>query len=145
MTGKPNIHFFFQKPANIPEKARLKTFIAGLLKKEKRKLNSLNCIFCSDKYLLEINQEYLGHDEYTDIITFNLSDTPQVIEGEVYISVDRVKENASKLKLSFRNELLRVIFHGVLHLCNYNDKTPHERAKMRKKEDKCLKEFHVKR
>ena len=77
---------------------------------------------CSDEYLLEINQAYLKHDDLTDIITFDLSDSPGVIKGEIYISVERVLDNALLFNTSFRDELARVVFHGALHLCGYKDK-----------------------
>ena len=98
----------------------------------------MNYIFCNDKRLLDINQQYLKHDYYTDIITFNLSEEDNKITGEIYISVDRVKENAELLGLSTAAELHRVIFHGALHLCGYKDKTSGEKVKMRGKEDYYL-------
>lgn len=102
---------------------------------EQEELWSLTFVFCSDEYLLSINKEYLNHDYYTDIITFNLANTGHPVEGEIYISLDRVKENAQKLNETYKNELHRVIFHGALHLCGYRDKTIEEQSKMRKKED----------
>ena len=101
-------------------------------------MGGLNYIFCSDKELLRINQEFLGHDFYTDIVTFELSETPGKIQGEIYISIDRVKENAKKLGVSFKSELHRVIFHGALHLCGYGDKTKSEKEEMRETEDYYL-------
>lgn len=97
----------------------------------------LNYIFCSDDYLLAINNQFLNHDTYTDIITFGLGETGD-IEGEIYISVPRVRENARTAGLAFHDELDRVIIHGVLHLLGYSDKTPRRKALMRKKEDACL-------
>lgn len=99
---------------------------------------SLDYIFCSDAYLLKINQQYLRHNDYTDIITFELSATSQT-EGEIYISVDRVKDNAMKFETTFSHELHRVIFHGALHLCGYKDKKKQEVLLIRKKEDEYLK------
>jgi rRNA maturation RNase YbeY len=94
-------------------------------------------MFCSDGYLLEINLKYLKHNTYTDIITFNLSDS-LTIEGEVYVSIDRVEENALRFKNSFETELLRVVIHGALHLCGYKDKTKTEKSMMRQKEDEYI-------
>ena len=102
------------------------------------KLDALRYIFCSDKYLLEINRQYLNHDYYTDIITFNLSNHPEAVQGEIYISIDRVKDNARQFNASFTQELHRVIFHGALHLCGYKDKTAKEEKLMREKEDQYL-------
>lgn len=98
----------------------------------------MNYIFCSDNDLLKINKAYLNHNYFTDIITFNLSDNKEIIQGEAYISIDRVMANAKRMKISFKNELLRVIFHGSLHLCGYNDKTNIEAGTMREKEDYYL-------
>jgi rRNA maturation RNase YbeY len=105
---------------------------------EKQELWSLTYVFCSDEYLLDINKEYLNHDYFTDIITFNLANTDQPVEGEIYISLDRVKENAQKLGQSYKDELHRVIFHGALHLCGFKDKALEEQTRMRKKEDEYL-------
>lgn len=102
-------------------------------------LENLTYVFCSDDYLHQINLEYLKHDTYTDIVTFNNSDLPdQVIVGDIFISVDRVRENAQDLTVSFTNELHRVIIHGVLHLLGYDDKDPASQAAMREKEDSYL-------
>ncbi|HEU5292637.1 MAG TPA: rRNA maturation RNase YbeY, partial [Cyclobacteriaceae bacterium] len=102
------------------------------------RLNSLNYIFCSDEYLKEINIEYLNHKTYTDIITFNYNPGEGELEGEIYISVDRVRENAKTFKSEFQTELHRVIIHGVLHLIGFNDKSKSEKAVMREKEDSYL-------
>lgn len=109
---------------------------------EKKSLAHISYIFCSDDYLLKINQEYLQHDFYTDIITFDLTEENGII-GEVYISVDRIKENAKKYSSSFLVESHRVIFHGALHLCNYEDKTKANKLIMTKKEDYYLTLFNI--
>lgn len=101
-------------------------------------LISLNYIFCSDEYLLSINQSYLQHDYYTDIITFDNSDEYSAVEGDIFISVDRVKENAEYEDISFHDELYRVIVHGLLHLIGFNDKVDEEAAVMRKMENNYL-------
>ncbi len=114
-------------------KTELKNFIESLFEKEKKKLEGLDYIFCSDEYLLQINQSHLNHDTYTDIITFDLSEGDGTI-GEIYISIDRVKENATQFNNPFSTELLRVVFHGALHLCGYRDKKKEDIDLMRKKE-----------
>ncbi len=132
---------FLHKGFTLSKRTDLKLFIRQLFKREKKRLATLDYIFCSDATLLVINQEYLQHDFYTDIISFDLSDSKNAIEGEIYISIDRVKENAALYNASFRQELHRVIFHGALHLCGYNDKTAKDLAKMRKMEEKYLQLF----
>jgi rRNA maturation RNase YbeY len=122
----------------IHNKTKLKTFLKSLFEGKGQKLRSLQYVFCSDTYLLEINQQFLQHDTYTDIITFELSEIPGETVGEIYISIDRVRENAKKFEVSEEQELHRVIFHGALHLCGYKDKTKIEAAKMREMEDECL-------
>jgi rRNA maturation RNase YbeY len=124
---------------NLLHKKRLKAFIALLFEKERTTLYTLNYIFCSDKYLLDINQKFLQHDFFTDIITFDLSEAPNYIVGEIYISIDRVKENALLMKTNREEELLRVIFHGALHLCGFKDKKQSDIKIMREKEDQYLK------
>lgn len=140
----PTIQFNFLKSIDLRDRTRLKQFLLSLFKKEGRKLGELQYIFCSDEYLLGINRQYLGHNYYTDIITFNLSERGHPINAEIYISVDRVRENAREFGASVRNELHRVIFHGALHLCGYSDKTKQEVKKMREMEEKYLRLwFHV--
>lgn len=122
----------------FPGKTALKQFIGELFKKEKKALESITYVFCSDKYLLKINQDFLQHDYYTDIISFELSEKGMPAEAEIYISIDRVKENAKMMGVSFKQEVLRVIFHGALHICGYKDKTRLEQQTMRLKEDVYL-------
>lgn len=112
----------------------LKLMVNQIFITEKVALSYINYIFCSDEYLLKINQNSLNHDYYTDIITFPLHERNKPIEGEIYISIDRVKDNAKSLKISFKTELLRVIAHGALHLCGYKDKTKAQILEMRNKE-----------
>ncbi len=123
----------------LANRKALKLFIERVFKQNNRKLINLAIIFCSDDYLLDINRRFLQHDYYTDIITFNLLDSSKLIEGEIYISVDRVRENALKNGAPVKEELHRVIFHGVLHLCGYKDKEPLEKAQMTAAENKQLK------
>jgi len=129
---------FLEVQFSFTQRTALKQFLIAMFKKEKKPLESLNYVFCSDEYLLEINNNYLQHNYYTDIVTFELSATDKTV-GDVYISVDRVKDNAENLEQSFKRELHRVIFHGALHLCGYRDKTAKEQEKMREMEDKYLK------
>ena len=116
---------------------KIKSWIISSAQKENKKIDELNFIFCSDNYLHKINLEYLKHDTYTDIITFDYS-AANVISGDIYISIDRIKENAKKFKQTTEKELLRVIIHGVLHLIGYKDKSPKEKSLMRAKEDAYL-------
>ena len=141
MSSSSKVCFFYEtRPFTLAERTRLKSFIETIFRKEGRVLSSLNYIFCSDKRLLEINRQYLQHDYYTDIITFDLS-ADHSITGEIYISIDRVKENARTLGTSFKSELHRVIFHGALHLCGYTDKKKEDIAEMRRREDYWLKKY----
>ena len=121
---------------SLRERTRLKKFISQLFKMEKKGLERLDYIFCSDSYLLEINRKFLNHDFYTDILTFDLSNNPKLTIGEIYISVERVKENAMELSNSFKEEIHRVIFHGALHLCGYKDKLKADILIMRQMENR---------
>jgi rRNA maturation RNase YbeY len=122
----------------FPNKTGVKSFIVSLFKKEKTKLSEINYIFCSDEMLLQINQDFLQHNYYTDIITFGLNEPGEPIEAEIYVSIDRVKDNAAQLKISYQEEMKRVLFHGALHLCGYKDKKKSEITLMRQKEDQYL-------
>ncbi len=131
---------FFSEEIRFNLKGQRKTadWIKSVVLTEGKALRSVNIIFCSDAYLAEINKQYLKHDTFTDIITFNLSSAPDQIEGEIYISIDRVKENALSLGFDFETELQRVIIHGILHLVGYKDKSSSQKSIMRKKEDASL-------
>ncbi|MDI9365059.1 MAG: rRNA maturation RNase YbeY [Flavobacterium sp.] len=131
------------KPLTLKNKTRLKQFIAGIFNHENKLLKKIDYVFCSDDYLLQLNNKFLQHDYYTDIITFPLSDKHQPIVGEVYISLDRVKDNASQHNTTLLDETLRVLFHGALHLCGYGDKSAKDIKTMRAKEDFYIKLFHV--
>ena len=115
----------------------IQDWLTKIIEQEGQQLSLLNFIFCDDDYLHKINVEYLNHDTLTDIITFPLAELP-TIEGEIYISIPRVRENATKFKTTFDNELHRVLAHGVLHLCGYLDKTAEEAQLMRQKEEEAL-------
>jgi rRNA maturation RNase YbeY len=129
------------KNATLGNRLALKAFIEKALKKEGMTIESLQYIFCSDKFLLDINKSYLKHDYYTDIISFDLSEIKGKLIGEVYISIDRVKDNAKTHKTILNEELLRVIFHGALHFCGYKDKKPADAKEMRAQENKWLKSY----
>lgn len=116
------------------EYAFLKNWLHKVVENEGKTISQINYIFCSDKYLLELNKEHLNHNYFTDVITFDYSEENN-ISGDIFISIDRIKENAEAYSVSFKNELSRVAVHGVLHLLNYDDKTPQEKKTMRNKED----------
>ncbi|MEY3368756.1 MAG: hypothetical protein RI973_1911 [Bacteroidota bacterium] len=113
------------------------SWLEGLIRREHCRLHCLNFIFCADDYLLKLNIEYLQHDTLTDIITFPYAEPPEV-EGDIFISVERIRDNAQTYQVSFEQELHRVMAHGVLHLCGYGDKTAAEATLMRKKENEAL-------
>lgn len=137
---KVQFYFLDRRPA-LKERTRLKLFIENLFTFEKKKLASLSYIFCSDEHLLGINKDFLKHDFYTDVITFDLSSSKTQMEGEVYLSIDRIKDNAQQLGVPLNEELHRVIFHGALHLCGYKDKNKNDSTLMRKMEDKYLRMY----
>jgi rRNA maturation RNase YbeY len=129
------------KSATLGNRTALKSFLQKQIKKEGLQIENLQYVFCSDKYLLDINKQFLAHDYYTDIISFDLSEQKGQLIGDIYISIDRVKENAKTMGTTQGNELLRVIFHGALHFCGYKDKKPADVKLMRTMEDKWLKAF----
>jgi rRNA maturation RNase YbeY len=139
-----SFHFLYN-PVPLRRRKKLKDFIASLFQEEGRRLEHLNYIFCTDEYLLQLNTTYLNHDTLTDVITFDLSENKGTIIGESYISIERVMENALLIHTSFTNELHRVIFHSVLHLCGYKDKTTQQKQEMRSKEDEYLDRYFVPR
>lgn len=121
----------------LKEKTRIKKWIAEVVKRDGKKLGDLGYIFCDDEYLLQVNIEYLNHDTYTDIITFDYVEG-DLISGDMMISVDRIRENAKTFGVAFEQELHRVIIHGVLHLLGNGDKSEKEAKKMRKLEESAL-------
>ena len=121
----------------LAQKRALKAWITACVGNENKVAGDLNIILCSDQHLLEMNKQFLEHDFYTDIITFNYN-TQSRISGDLFISIERVKDNATKLNISIEHELQRVIIHGVMHLCGYKDKKISEQILMRNQEDKCL-------
>ena len=118
----------------VKQQKKIKNWLIAVAAAEKKKVQALNYIFCNDSYLLKMNREYLQHETLTDIITFDYSEKA-TISGDIFISLERVTENAEKYKVAFENELLRVMVHGVLHLIGFNDKTPSEKETMRAKEN----------
>jgi probable rRNA maturation factor len=137
--SKAPIYFHFDNTAfSLRNRNKLKHFIVQILTIEKKKLGGLSYVFSTDRQVLKINRKFLNHDFYTDVITFDLSNTTTAVEGEIYISIDRVKQNAKNYNAPFSEELHRVIFHAVLHLCGYDDKTTDDRAVMKKKENRYL-------
>ncbi len=135
--------FFIDVKIALRERRRLKTFIERMFRNEGIQINSLVIIFCSDEYLLGVNRRFLNHDYYTDIITFNLADKEELVEGEIYISTDRIRENALINKVALQNELHRIIFHGVLHLCGFKDKKSDEKTLMTIEENMYLKMYFI--
>jgi rRNA maturation RNase YbeY len=125
---------------SLKEKLKHKAWLNEVAKQEGKKILELSYVFCSDNYLLQINQEYLNHDTLTDIVTFDNSEDPKKIEGDIFISIDRVKENGEKLGTS-ETELERVMVHGLLHLLGYKDKKKEEKALMTEKEDFYIKQY----
>ena len=121
---------------DIPAESALKNWLCSVAEKEEKPFYEVNYIFCSDEYLRKINVEYLGHDYYTDIITFPYDDS--AVHGDIFISSERVTENAATNGVSFYQELYRVMVHGVLHMIGYGDKTPAEEETMRQKENHYL-------
>jgi|TARA_Y100000768_G_scaffold163975_3_gene122684 rRNA maturation RNase YbeY len=133
------INFFSEKKTfKINNKKKLRLLFKEVCKQEKAVLSFVNCVFCSDEYLLKINKKHLKHNFLTDIITFDFSEKKNQIEGDLYISVDRVKDNAKKYKDTFLDETTRVVLHGLLHLIGYNDKTEKEKKRMRVLENKYV-------
>lgn len=142
MPSKSKVYFFFDNVrVSLANRGRLKKYIESIFKSEKVKLKTINYIFCPDKSLLKINKLFLNHNYYTDIITFDMSETKTELIAEIYISIDRVRDNAKAGKYTIKEELHRVIFHGALHLCGYSDKTNSEKIEMRNKEDFYLKKY----
>lgn len=124
----------------VKQKIHIRKWVESAIKKEKKNVGDISFNFCSDDYLLSINKEHLNHDYYTDIITFDFCEN-NLVSGDIYISTDRVKDNAKTEKKSISNELHRVIIHGILHLCGYKDKKPADARLMREKEDFYLSLF----
>ena len=135
------INFFTETEFTINED-EINSWLLSVIASEDKNLGEINYIFCDDAYLLSINQQYLDHDTYTDIISFDTSEGND-LSGDIFISVERIKENAQQFNVSVDDELKPVLAHGILHFCGYKDKTDDEAKLMREKEDEKLKMFHV--
>lgn len=139
------VQFFFNETHNnLRNRTALKAFIGQIFTRKKKKLISLHYIFCTDQFLLDINRRFLKHDFYTDIISFDLSDKMGSIEGEIYISTERLRENAKLNNVPLQHELHRLLFHGALHLCGYKDKSSKDKLEMTKEEDRLLEQYFSK-
>lgn len=136
-----DINFHYQVPVNIRFKEALVKTINKIFSKESQSCDALSVVFCSDDYLLNINQQFLQHDTFTDIISFNYADKGEPVNGELYISIDRIRENAKLFNSSVEEERARVIFHGVLHFCGFKDKNVPQQKVMRNKEDEYMKAY----
>jgi rRNA maturation RNase YbeY len=139
MAKQETIHFFKESVRfRLNKQKELRTWLKSCARKEGFKIHTLNYIFCNDAYLLEMNKEYLGHNYFTDIITFDNSVEKKIILGDVFISVDTVEKNSKRFETTFDEELHRVMVHGLLHLLGYKDKSKADRSEMKKKEDQYL-------
>ncbi len=136
------ISFNYETDFELHNESDFSKWISAVILSENKKEGEINYIFCDDDYLLEINQQYLDHDTLTDIISFDYS-VGNEINGDVFVSVERVKENASDYKVTFQEEIQRVLVHGILHYCGYKDKTESDELIMRAKEEEKMKMFHV--
>ena len=121
----------------------LKKWVRGVVKLYKKKSGDINFILCSDDFLLELNRKHLKHDTFTDILTFDLSENTEIVSGDIFISVERVRENAKKFSVNFDDELHRVMIHGILHLLGFSDKTKMQKRQMREAEDACLQQLKL--
>ena len=138
---------FFSKGVDKPllRENEVEKWISLVVSSYSRQLGELNYVFCADDYLLQLNKEHLGHNYYTDILTFDLSDKGNTVEGDVYISTERAAENARILNIDYVEEILRLIIHGVLHLLGFKDDSDNEKKEMREAEDLWLKKLIVPR
>jgi len=136
------ISFNYELEFQLDNEDQFSDWISRVIVSENKKEGDINYIFCDDDYLLEINQQYLNHDTLTDIISFDYS-VGNELHGDIFVSIERVRENAEDFKVSFEDELKRVLVHGVLHYCGYKDKTEQDEQLMHEKEDEKIKMFHV--
>ena len=138
------VRFYEQEvKSGLKDRRKLSTYLQSLIRRQKTQVKDVQLVyvFCDDDYLVEINMDYLNHATLTDIITFDLSEEPETMQGEVYISTERVRENAGKYKVTYEMELHRVIFHGALHLCGFKDKKKADKERMRQEENLCLSQY----
>jgi rRNA maturation RNase YbeY len=136
------ISFNYENEFELSNEDQIATWISKVILSENKKEGEINYIFCDDDYLLNLNEQYLDHDTLTDIISFDYS-VGNEIHGDIFISTERVLENAADFNVSFQEELQRVLVHGVLHYCGYKDKSEDDKQLMRNKEDEKIKMFHV--
>jgi len=136
------INFYSENDFTLEDQEVYSNWIRNVIISENRKVGEISYIFCDDDYLFDLNKEYLKHDTLTDIISFDYC-VGKIVQGDIFISIDRVKENSVLFNVSFPDELRRVIIHGILHLCGYKDKTVEESELMRIKEEEKMKLFHV--
>jgi rRNA maturation RNase YbeY len=136
------ISFNYELEFQLENEEQYSSWISNVISSENKKEGDINYIFCDDEYILEINKQYLNHDYYTDIISFDYS-VGNELHGDIFVSIERVRENAIEFEVTFDEELKRVLAHGVLHYCGYKDKTEEEELIMRSKEDEKIKMFHV--
>ena len=137
------ISFNYELDFKLEDEAIYSDWLSKVISSEMKSEGEINYIFCDDDYLVEINQQYLNHDTLTDIISFDYS-IGKELHGDIYISIERVRENAVDFNESFEEELKRVLVHGVLHYCGYKDKSEEDERLMRQKEEEKMKMFHVK-
>ncbi|NMH28418.1 rRNA maturation RNase YbeY [Flavobacterium silvaticum] len=137
------ISFNYETEFELEDEAYYADWVSRIISSESKIEGDINYIFCDDDYLLELNQQYLNHDTLTDIISFDYS-VGNELHGDIFISIDRVKENSDEFTVSFEDELKRVVAHGVLHYCGYKDKTESDEKVMRNKEEEKMSMFHVK-
>lgn len=136
------ISFNYEIDFELPNESQISTWLSNVIVSENKKEGDINYIFCDDEYLLEINQQYLDHDTLTDIISFDYC-VGNELHGDIFISVERVRENALDFQVKFEEELLRVMVHGILHYCGFKDKSEADELEMRKKENEKIQLFHV--
>ena len=137
------ISFNYELEFTLENETHIADWLSEVIISERKDEGEINYVFCDDDYLLEINQQYLDHDTLTDIISFDYS-IGNELHGDIFISIERVRENATDFNVSFEEELKRVLVHGILHYCGYKDKTAEDEKTMRLKEDEKIKMFHVK-
>jgi probable rRNA maturation factor len=136
------ISFNYETEFELPNEDQLSNWLSHVILSENKKEGDINYIFCDDEYLLNLNEQYLDHDTLTDIISFDYS-VGNELHGDIFISIERVRDNAHDFKVTFDEELKRVLVHGVLHYCGYKDKSEDDEKLMRQKEDEKIKMFHV--
>jgi rRNA maturation RNase YbeY len=136
------ISFNYETDFELSNEMEIASWLYKVIASENKKEGDINYIFCDDSYLIEINKQYLNHDTLTDIISFDYS-VGNELHGDIFVSIERVRENANDFKVSFNEELKRVLVHGILHYCGYKDKTEIDEKEMRQKENEKINMFHV--